>query len=154
MWNECMVKYKAGSLIKSIRAYVLNVNSTQPSGGTVHFVKEIVPVINGWPIGFARLFAHRHFLPLRTADFAKKKKKKDNGYHGLLSPHSEKFKMNQNGNSILSENICDLLLVWNVFSILLHYKCSGFFIRTEFPFLSGIKLWKNHIPFWSKMTLF
>ena len=25
--------------------------------------------------------------------------------------HSEKFKMNRNGNSILSENICDLLLV-------------------------------------------
>ncbi len=39
--------------------------------------------------------------------------------------HSEKFKMNRNGNSILSENICDLLLVWNVFSFLLHYKRSG-----------------------------
>ncbi len=25
--------------------------------------------------------------------------------------HSEKFKLNRNGNSILSENICDLLLV-------------------------------------------
>ncbi len=39
--------------------------------------------------------------------------------------HSEKFKTNRNGNSILSENICDLLLVLNVFSILVHYKCSG-----------------------------
>ena len=29
----------------------------------------------------------------------------------ILVPHSEKFKMNRNGNSILSENICDLLLV-------------------------------------------
>ncbi len=65
--------------------------------------------------------------------------------------HSEKFKMNRNGNSILSENICDLLLGGNVFSILLHYKCSGFFIRMVFPFLSGTKLWKNNIPFWSKM---
>ncbi len=31
-----------------------------------------------------------------------------------LRVHSEKFKMNRNGNSILSENICDLLLVCNV----------------------------------------
>ncbi len=69
----------------------------------------------------------------------------------FLCPHSEKFKMNRNGNSILSENICDLLLVWNVFSILFHYKCSGFFIRIGFPFLSGIKLWKKRIPFWSKI---
>ncbi len=45
--------------------------------------------------------------------------------------HSEKFKMNRNGNSILSENISDLLPVQNVFSILLHHKCSGFFTLTK-----------------------
>ncbi len=39
-----------------------------------------------------------------------------------LSAHSEKFLMNRNGNSILSENISDLLLVWNVFSIPLLQK--------------------------------
>ena len=32
--------------------------------------------------------------------------------------HSEKFKMNRNGNSILSENICDLLLVGNTSTLL------------------------------------
>ncbi len=37
--------------------------------------------------------------------------------------------MNRNGNSILSENKSNLLLVWNALSILLHYKCSGFFIK-------------------------
>ncbi len=45
-------------------------------------------------------------------------------YNITKTVHSEKFKMNRNGNSILSENICDLLLVWNVLSILLHYKCT------------------------------
>ena len=31
--------------------------------------------------------------------------------------HSGKTKMNQTGNTILSENICDLLLIWNIFSL-------------------------------------
>ncbi len=35
----------------------------------------------------------------------------DTERHTLQVAHSEKFKMNRNGNSILSENICDLLLV-------------------------------------------
>ncbi len=69
----------------------------------------------------------------------------------LSRTHSEKFKMNRNGISILSENKSNLLLVWNSFSILLHYKCSGFFIRMGFTFLSGIKLEKNHILFSSRM---
>ena len=45
--------------------------------------------------------------------------------YGALALHSEKFKMNWNGISILSENKSNLLLVRNAFSILLHYKCSG-----------------------------
>ncbi len=47
------------------------------------------------------------------------------------------FKLNRNGNSILSEKICDLLLVWNVFSILLHYKCNGFFMSLSLFWLDN-----------------
>ena len=54
--------------------------------------------------------------------------------------------MNRNGISIPSEFKSNLLLVWNAFSILLHDKCSGFFIRMGFTFLSGIKLGKKSIP--------
>ncbi len=81
--------------------------------------------------------------------WSKKKRKESNivsllGFCSILSMlstswlHSEKFKMNWNGNSILSENKSNLLLVWNVLSILLHYKCSGFFVRMGFPYLHQI----------------
>ncbi len=43
--------------------------------------------------------------------------------------------MNEDANFILNEKKCNLLMVWNTFSILVHYKCSGFFtgILNDYP---------------------
>ncbi len=51
--------------------------------------------------------------------------------------HSEKLKINRIGNTILSEKICDLLIIWNLFSLLewdphFHYKFY-FYLRMENP---------------------
>ncbi len=45
--------------------------------------------------------------------------------------------MNRNDNTILSENMCDLLLIWNIFSLLewdSHFHCTFYFhARIETP---------------------
>ena len=43
-------------------------------------------------------------------------KAEDTGY--MCTTYSEKFKMNQNGNTILSVRTCNLLLIWNIFCLL------------------------------------
>ena len=49
--------------------------------------------------------------------------RKELPYHdGVL--HSEKIKMNWNGNTILSGNIYNLILIWNIFIQCMNFECA------------------------------